>query len=358
MIKIAQIGDIHITGKKFERAKSALFKTYKKIKELGGVDLAIFLGDVFTKYNVGDNYKTTGEQQKLFLDFILSLNTKVLIIGGNHDSIGVGKSSLEYLKYRKNIFISEKPEFLRFENLLIGTLPWLDKKYFFENYGIDKTINESKDLFNLQTQKILGKFKYEFEKHDGTSFLLGHCNLQGTKLPANYLVKDEYFSFNYNYLRATNCSYISLGHIHTRSGPYIGALYQNNFGEESNPQGFEYIEIQENNINEKYIEIDMPKYITIDIKSENDLSKILEYNKHDIIKLRFHSELALELHKKLPSHKEYFIENCVQQTPIIRCETVKKTMSPIELLGEYIKIKGIPAGLNRNEIIGVLNDSN
>ena len=316
MFKIAHIGDLHICGKNFERAKSALLQVAKVIKK-ENCNAVVFSGDIFDHHNISDRYKTVGELQSLLLQFIASIKKScgpIFFVTGNHDSIGEGKSALEFLKNTiKNVHVIEKRIFVHFQEIGIGLVPWISKAEFVKQKCIGKSKQETDNLFknyinknvlNYMTDSILDQRK----DCDTPSILFGHCDLIGHQASDYYKIAGGSFPFSPKELKSTGADYISLSHIHKRSDLYVGALFQNNFGEENNPQGFEIVSIDGQIVKSEYKEIKLKTYKTIEVK-ENDALPIL--NENCYYKLRFFCE------KKYKEYLEFVDENNVFQDVII-----------------------------------------
>jgi len=356
MLKICNLGDLHLKGSDFDRCKLGLGLIKEKLIELK-IDLLIIHGDIFDKYNIADRYKTTGELQGLLIEFLLlGTDFEIIINPGNHDMLGNQKSALEFLKIYDRVKLIEKPDVIVKDNVSIGILPWIEKGTYYSKFckGLSKT--ESEQKFTEEIHKVLGFFKSEFECDMDHKLLFGHVDIAGTKVNKSYIVSGVGFSFNKSHIEATGCDYFSFSHIHKRGGGYVGSPWQQNFGEEGNPQGIEIITIDGKDRNIEYIKIDMPEFKTIIINNVEDVAS-LAFNVEWNYKLRFNSEEAYNLFIEKFNQENVIIEKLyTKQKHVLRTDKeVTATMSDDDLLDEFIKINKIPVGITEKEIKEIAN---
>lgn len=220
-MKIIHIADLHISGKNYERAKQAL----EQVKEFAiehQVNIIVFSGDVFDKYNIADRHKTVGDLQALLLDFMVS-SMQYYFLVGNHDYRGNQRSALEFLRHIPNSLVVDKPMVWPLNRVDFGFLPWVDKAQYVANFcqGMSKTDSDAR--FNERVHEALGIFQFTPGRQ---SILFGHIDVSGTKVNDGYTVENDGYTFNSGMLDATGANKIFLGHIHKRQGFYTGALYQ------------------------------------------------------------------------------------------------------------------------------------
>jgi len=368
MTKIAHIGDIHISGKNRDRTSLALSKCADEIINRD-VNVVVLSGDVFDKPNIADRYATVGELQDILIHFLNRIVDKVdhiVIANGNHDTTDIGKSSLNFLKsWHNKVNVFETPETLIVDGAIIGMLPWINKGRFVAHncLGMDKI--QSDQLFNSHAHRLLGVFQKRFSNNRFANIklaplLFGHCDIQGTKATEYYMVQGGSFAFTENQLRSTGAKYVSVSHIHKRQRLYVGSLFQTNFGEEGNPQGFEIITVNDSVVAEEYIELDVPKYQTIEIHSNEDVDNLLSPDILDstLTKVRFYSESAHNHYMSIPVQKEplAIIEPLFNKRKhFTRTEDVlSMDLSDNELLSSYIKQNPLPDGVQKQELMEVL----
>jgi len=356
-MKIAKLSDIHIHGKWIDKIKVALDMAATEIIKQK-VSVVVVDGDTFEKATANDKFKKVGALQRVLLDFINKLQrgmvAEIVFILGNETHDGFpNESALEFLKDFTGVRVIETPTTLPYsidgEKFVIGCLPWINKRTFYGNkcVGLGKT--ESEQMFTKSILDMLGYFKDKFET-DRPTLLFGHAEVSGTKVNKGYTIQSGSYTFNYNALEATEADYISLGHIHKRTGPYCGMLSQRDWRDEGCQQGFEIISIEKGEINEEYIALDLPEFQTIEIK---DTGFVIPNNGNDL-KLRFHSEEAYNLFSEnVPNPVSCW---CVEklwnkQKHVARTETeLTVEMTESQLLSEFIKLNPVPEGVTEKQL--------
>jgi DNA repair exonuclease SbcCD nuclease subunit len=354
MVKIAHIADLHLSGKNYDKAKEALSQVSKKFKEIG-IDYCVLSGDVFDKHNISDRFKTVGDLQGLLLDFIRNNTCLFIVFKGNHDVRGAGKTALEFLRVCQNVKLVEKPDVLDIGALNIGILPWIDKGIFYANkcQGLDKTASEL--AFNKNISDILGYFKAKFD-NGKPSLLYGHLEIAGLKVNDGYMIENDSFTFNEIMLYATGASVISLGHIHKREGYYAGALFQQSFGDEGNPQGFEWVEVRDNDFTEHYEELDLPKFMTLAVDHQMDVPGDLTMAGNHSLKLRFSSEEAYNYWEGLHGFGSAIVEKLWNKKEFVaRDSEINATLSDNDLLSKYIDLNAVPEGITKQDLLDYSN---
>jgi len=350
-MKIMVIADLHISGKNFERAKLALSKCKSYISEQS-VDVVVFTGDVFDKFNIADRFKTVGELQSLILEFV-SPTADYFFLVGNHDYRGSQKSALEFLRAVSHCVVVDTPCVFPAVRCNFGFLPWIDKGQFIANFckGMSKT--DSDLAFNAKVQDLLGIFKAREDGDDRPLILFGHLDIAGTKVNGNYIVESDGYSFNQGMLEATGADVITLGHIHKRDGYYAGALYQQSFGDEGNHQGFEVYTInRDGKIEQKYVNIDLRPFETVEIHDIPDIPQFV----HSEMRLRFHSDEAYIYANSILDMSGSTVEICFNKRNHVARSEMELTsmMSDEELLLTYMTLNPIPDSITDEDIRKVL----
>lgn len=350
-MRIIHIADAHIDGRNFDKC----LKAFEEVSQ-HNADLIVFSGDVFSKHNIADKLKTTGEQQGLLQFLLFNFESKVFLVG-NHDKRGQQKSALEFLKKEDKGGVIEAPSFANFDDCVIGYLPWIDKSVFYAKECIGLSKSEAEQKFTLEIEKTLGFFKAKFAEYNKPSILFFHAEIAGCKINEGYTLESGSFTFNENALRATGANFITGGHIHKRGGLYAGALYQQNFGEEGNPQGFEVIDIINGKITQTYVELDLPIYKTFDIHRSEDLEAfIFFYNQapNNKYKLRIYCDSLFD-DKVFPDG--IIVEKLFGKSEQLqRIEGGKFDISEEQLIEEYINLN--PLGdIKIEELMEAINDN-
>jgi len=247
-MRISLVSDIHFKGKKLQDKIRAWEDAVTKIIDSNSA-MCILAGDIFEKSSIGGREASTGTVYRAFMQGIDRLkkeNICIYAIEGNHDqSIGDQLSALEPLKDAGIIVLSDY-QILNIENTvtkqpeaIISMLPWIT-----DTQKINEWIEATKTAFNKTTV--------------GYKIITGHAAIQGATYGSGIEATGNITPFQLNELGA-DC--IAFGHIHKRQQFYIGALSQDSFGDEGNPQGFLLIDTETRT--QEFINIDAPKYITI-----------------------------------------------------------------------------------------------
>lgn len=342
MIKIAHFGDLHINGKNYERIKECLKQISLIINE-ENCDLLVVSGDIYDRYNIADRYANLGDQQSLFLDFLKSIPDveAVLIAVGNHELSGTGKSALAFLKAVPKVRLYEKTGVFIWDSIAIGIIPWI-AKWESENKKFDEYIQSSLEVIS---KEFTGNFDHKL--------IFGHCDLQGTQANEYYVVQGGSWAFTRGELVNTGADYISLSHIHKRTDMYVGAPCQHSFGESGNPQGFDIVTLDGDSINEKYHELDLPKYVTIVIDDDSQIGDIPN-EKGDFIKLRFNSESAYEkycLKEDFDNEKFKIEKNWQEKKYEYRLDGVdSEDLNSTQIFNKYVDLNPVPAGISIEDV--------
>ena len=214
---IAHIADLHISGKNYDRAKDALDQVADYVYD-EGIEVVVFSGDVFDKGNIADRYKSVGDLQLLFSKAIESMK-KVYVLEGNHDQTS-GASALEFVRGYENVDLISQVCSKHYKGVDFLFIPWVKEMSEMTRHYVRENINM-------------------FPKTDNPRLLFGHLNIVGSKVGEYVVSDDSGHSFTKNELAKVGSDIMSFGHIHKRDDFYCGALFQNSFSEEGNPQGFE-----------------------------------------------------------------------------------------------------------------------
>jgi DNA repair exonuclease SbcCD nuclease subunit len=207
--------------------------------------------------------------------------------------------------------------------------------------------------FNAKVQDLLGIFKVREEGDDRPLILFGHLDVAGTRVNGNYIVESDGYSFNQGMLEATGADVITLGHIHKRDGYYAGALYQQSFGDEGNPQGFEIYTInRDGKIEQEYVEIDLRPFETVEIHDIPDIPQFV----HSEMRLRFHSDEAYVYANSILDMSRSTVEICFNKRNHVARSEMELTsmMSDEELLLTYMTLNPIPDSITDEDIRKVL----
>lgn len=192
MIKFIHTGDVHI-GMEFKRAsfgsefakkrRNEIKETFYKIIGRAGdnkVDFLLISGDLFE-----EDYITIGDLKEINNQFSKIIDTKVILIAGNHDPIVGSKSNYKLIEWASNVYImNTEIDKISFDEINVDV------------YGLSWNKKEIKDkLFN----------DIKIENRDKINILLAHGDIYQQ---SNYLPIDKYDLMDKGF------DYVALGHIH------------------------------------------------------------------------------------------------------------------------------------------------
>lgn len=270
-MKIAIVADAHFKGKKLQDKRLAWEQAVRKMIDLD-IHMLILAGDTFDQRNIGSRDASTGTVLEAFttpLKMLTDRDIEVVAIKGNgvHEGIGgdTQASPLEIFK-GTGITVADEPLLISTnlsdidiandkEDVFIGCMPWLESPD--RNEKLEKFIRDVKG------------------RHAAFKLIVGHLTVRGCTLNNGTVMQGGgEFEVAPEALEATGADLIVLGHIHKRQRIgeriwYAGALTQDSFGDEGNPQGFMLVDtdpVKKGHEHYRFIEIEAPKYATLTLK--------------------------------------------------------------------------------------------
>ncbi len=315
----AIVADLHFQGQKLQDKKQAWEQAVSEIikRKVDRVELA---GDIFHKPQIGGREASTGTVYRAFMDGVKRLidnGIKVVAVQGNHDmATGDQLSALEPLKDAGIEVIDEFGHWYESDDLVVCYIPWVSSSETRER-ELTAWLKEIKSIFKANKKKF--------------KIVTGHIMVRGAVLNSGICLRDGSFEVSPEQLDDLGADVIAFGDIHKRQPYYVGALSQNNFGEEGNPQGFMLIDSEE--LTQEFVGIDAPQYFTFNWDEK------YEVREQDYVKYRF---------AKKPDNYDELISNPRVTVEIIpdrevltrKVEGVEAGRSDEELLDSYLKGKG------------------
>ena len=340
-MKIAICADLHFRGKNLEDKKKAWEQAVEKMIE-AKVDKVVLAGDVFDNRNIGGRESSMGTVYQAFMDQtcrIVREGISLTIVEGNHEqATGDQLSALEPLRYLAEAGIqvcndfkgtdeNDKvvPSILNCDGCIIAFIPW--KK---ENGNRDSELAS----WLMEIKKIFDESKDGIYK-----LVVGHLTVKGAVLNSGISIQGSEFEVTQEQLENLGADFVALGHIHVRQQirkniHYVGALSQNNYGEEGNPQGFMLIDTDKRT--HEYIGIDAPEYQTLN--GWEQFKKPLP-KPDDYVKYRFREKP--ENYDELISNPNITVEIVPDREEVKReVEGVEAGRSEEELLDSYLAHRG------------------
>lgn len=258
-MRIAITGDLHIDPTNIKDSEMDM-KELIRVLDDKAVDILMIAGDIFCNFNIcgrdesfGTVFNTVLSPLKDFLS--QDEKRRILMIPGNHDmsTRKDQKDALYGFEYQDRIIVSHTIEsFYMTRGLLVVTLPWM----YPGMYKSKKVLLDKLEALGQAANKPVLKL------------LLGHCEIEGCKMPSGYTALGGHFKFTREELNSLGFDEILLGHIHMRQLYYLGPPWQHDFGEEGITGVIEILELTEGLFERKIVEVpNTPKYYTI--KSED-----------------------------------------------------------------------------------------
>lgn len=216
-MKIAIAADLHLKGEDLDRTRLQLQAMDTASKDC---ELLVLCGDIFDRPSIGDEYASTGAIAEVAIEAVATSaeHGRVVMVPGNHDYAGSGAAdALHVFDKMTDVEILREPEKFAYGDLRFTAVPWM------WSGSLDPSLLMGIDL------------------------LFGHIRIGGALMgrTTTYDCKAGDWTISRAQLeQGCNAKHIALGDFHRRQdltgrGGYVGALRQQNFGEEGNPQGFE-----------------------------------------------------------------------------------------------------------------------
>jgi DNA repair exonuclease SbcCD nuclease subunit len=323
-MKIAICADLHFRGKKLEDKRKAWEQAGQKMID-EKIDMVILAGDTFDNRQIGSRESSTGSVAEAFLTpskKLIQAGIKVFAVKGNgvHEGTnGEQKSPLEIFKGTgievadQNMMIEKESEMVT-----ISLLPWLEDE--------DRTQKLAEALEKIKNRNA----KYKL--------IVGHITVRGCTLNNGMQLQGTgEFEVDARDLEATGADLIVLGHIHKRQQIgqriwYVGALTQDSFGDEGNPQGFMIVDTEKRT--HEFVEIDAPEYRTIEMKSNAEMP--VPRDSGDYIKLRFKEKPTAEMMEDIKNN-------------ILNYNMIVEIVPEREIITR--KVEGVEAGRSDEELL-------
>ncbi|GIV85487.1 MAG: nuclease SbcCD subunit D [Candidatus Roseilinea sp.] len=270
-IRILHFADLHIGMENYGRIdpetglNQRALDFVSRLKEIVDcaierqADVVIFAGDAFKTRDPNPTY------QRAFARQIMRLSrahvTTVLLVG-NHDTPVMEQraSSLDIFATLNvpNVIVGREEKLHRIETargvVQIATVPWPQRNRLlkYEEYRgmtVEQLDHEMERILGDELQRLAGEVDANFP-----AILAGHFTVSGAVFGSErnvMLGRDTVVKLSSLHLEAWD--YVALGHIHkhqdVNSGKYPGVVYSGSleridFGEESEPKGFCWIEAQ------------------------------------------------------------------------------------------------------------------
>ena len=334
-------------------------------------DIAIFAGDAFKTRDPNPTQQREFAKRLKFL----SDHMPLLLLVGNHDLPGMASkaSSVDIFQALDvpNVIVGNAPE-ARVVDTRSGPvfLAWMP--YPMRNRLLAKDQHQGKSLHDLdlalQTSvvTIIQDLASQAMDYDMPRVLSSHLSVSEAKLGSERIVmlgKDV--SIGKSVLNDPVWDYVALGHIHkhqdVNSGLYPGIVYSGSleridFGEEKDPKGFCWVELEREKTAWEFVKVDARPFLTIrvDVRDYEEPTTVVlsSISAHDVsgavIRLIIHvksQNMQLlrdnDIAEALSDAHSYTINKDVEHESRTRIGGVAaETLSAEELLERYLVDKG------------------
>ena len=289
-MRFFHLADLHIgfplkNGENNFNFQNTLDFVIEKAKEYK-VDLVVIAGDVFHKRD------PEVRDEKLFARFVNALaesNIEILIVTGNHEGAPFRERSIHLDLYNelplKFIHISKTPEVITIKGVNFITLPYPFKTNILskEEYR-DKSEDEVLNILNRRLLSIVDELISEV--NGGKNILVAHMPVsEGVIGFEQYINFSKELPLSIEELDRSNIIYYALGHLHKNqilksrkyehTFAYPGSLDRLDFGEENDPKGFFFVEVEDSLKAIEFIENPFArKFYTIQIENDSSFDNI------------------------------------------------------------------------------------
>ncbi|MCB9437055.1 MAG: exonuclease SbcCD subunit D [Anaerolineales bacterium] len=339
-------------------------------------DLVIFAGDAFKNRTPNPTF------QREFAWRILDLAElcPVVLLVGNHDlPINTKKAStIEIYETLRvpNVWVGRNNELHWIETksgpIQVATIPYPIRARLLEDDIPQRTITDLDSLLQERLELIIRDLAKEAAQHDTPRILTGHFSVMGAiRGSERQVMLGRDIAITLGNLADPTWDYIALGHIHkhqnlTEGQPelppvvYSGSLERIDFGEEGDPKGYIWAEVERGHTEWEFVPVQARPFITLrfDVCHEpNPTVLVLEglqsYDVHDaivrvIVKTDPENNSLLSTHAIDKALREAgvsyvaSIQRDVQQPARMRLGPTPEGLSPGELLERYLESREVP----------------
>jgi exonuclease SbcD len=337
-------------------------------------DLVVFAGDAFKSRDPDPT------QQREFAQRIKRLADAVptLLLVGNHDMPGMREKASSVDIFRAlavpGVIVGHKAE-----GRLIETqrgpvyMAWMP--YPMRNRLLSREENRGKSLEELElalrstVSEVLRDLAAEADSHDCPRILAGHFTVAEAKFGSERSVM---LGRDVAVLRSTlmdaRWDYVALGHIHRHQDlhdgahppvVYSGSLERIDFGEEAEPKGFCWAEVQRGRTEWRFVPVQARAFRTVDIdvrQADDPTAEVLAAVQEAslaeaVVRLRvqLHPEQEAALHEReveqaLDRAAHLSIARQVDMESRARLDDLEpETLTPLALLEAYLHARGLEA---------------
>lgn len=255
---VGGVADLHFTGKRWEE-QSRLLRRCLDAMRSEGVEAVICAGDIVDNPKLLDRWAYPSTLAQAILDPVREAGLPWYVSAGNHDETPSDQSpALAFLSACPLMHIAARgveAHSLADDTSLV-LLPWQSKS----DWAAGRKGDSNDAAWKDHCKSLLrSSVKSLFAKDAKFKILAAHLEVEGSvATPYKILVPGSSFVVRSEDVWASGADLVMLGHIHQRQGPYLGALWQNNYGEAGNPDGWLWANTKTGE--SRYVPLDAPKF--------------------------------------------------------------------------------------------------
>jgi exonuclease SbcD len=391
-IRLLHFADVHIGMENYGRTdpgtglSSRVVDFLRRMDEMvtyardHDVDLVIFAGDAFKSRNPNPTF------QREFAWRIQDLAElcPVVLLVGNHDLPNIEKraSSIEIYETLRvpNTILGRDYEVHEVETkrgpVVIATAPYPARNHLLRGVDIPhhRTIAEIDALLGDHLDRRLNELAEEASAYgDVPRILTGHFSVSGAMLGSERSVMlGRDVTVLLSTLDNPAWDYVALGHIHKhqcltlgRAGAppvvYSGSLERIDFGEEADPKGFVWAEVERGRAAWEFVPVDCRPFVTlrVNVKNAGDPTQVVleAIARHDlrdavvrlIVSADPETDLLLQERavqfalQDAGANHVAAIQRDVERPARLRLGASPEGLTPDQLLERYLMSKEVPA---------------
>jgi exonuclease SbcD len=389
-IRVLHFADVHIGMENYGRTdpatglSSRVVDFLRRMDEMIAyarereVDLAIFAGDAFKSRSPNPTF------QREFAWRIQDLAAlcPVVLLVGNHDLPNVDKraSSIEIYETLRvpNTILGRDYALVTVETkrgpVLVGTAPYPVRNHLLRDVDLphNRTIAQIDGILGEHLDRRLQAMAEEAGTYDMPRILTGHFSVSGAVLGSERSVMlGRDVTVMLSTVADPAWDYVALGHIHKHQCltlgradvppvVYSGSLERIDFGEEVDPKGFVWAEVERGRARWEFVEVGCRPFVTlrVDVRRAGDpnqvvLEDIARHNLRDavvrvILTADPETDLLLQdrlIHSALQdagANHVAAIQRDVERPARLRLGTSPEGLDPDQLLERYLGSKEVP----------------
>lgn len=388
-IRLLHFADIHIGMENYGKTdpqtglSSRVVDFLRRMDEMveyaraNDVDLIIFAGDAFKTRQPNPTY------QREFAHRIRELSelAPVVMLVGNHDlpPTLLKASSIEIYETLRvpNVLVAADYDLITVDtkrgSVAVGTAPYpIRSRLLEDSRTAGMTIAETDALLQAKLTDILADLAARADELDMPRLLTGHFTVSGAVVGSERsIMLGRDVAVLLSALADPRWDYVALGHIHKHQNltgdqagvpavVYSGSMERIDFGEEGDPKGFCWVELERNATRWEFVELTARPFVTLraDLRTiANPTDKVVQLIKrHDlgdaVVRLildltpeteaRFNENIVRDQLKNANTYQIASVRKQVEQPARARLGGNPEGMTSLQLLERYLISKEIP----------------